>query len=71
MGRWDPVNEAIEAALHGITLADMDSCHSAGVPRTGAAEPHIYGDGACRRGRLPNRSPENAPAYAGIKERNF
>ena len=23
-GRWDPVNEAIEAALHSITLADMD-----------------------------------------------
>jgi FeS assembly SUF system regulator len=23
-GRWDPVNEAIEAALRGITLADMD-----------------------------------------------
>jgi FeS assembly SUF system regulator len=23
-GRWDPVNEAIEAALSGITLADMD-----------------------------------------------
>jgi FeS assembly SUF system regulator len=23
-GRWDPVNEAIEAALNGITLADMD-----------------------------------------------
>jgi FeS assembly SUF system regulator len=23
-GRWDPVNEAIDAALRGITLADMD-----------------------------------------------
>jgi FeS assembly SUF system regulator len=23
-GRWDPVNEAIEAALNSITLADMD-----------------------------------------------
>jgi FeS assembly SUF system regulator len=23
-GRWDPVNDAIEAALTGITLADMD-----------------------------------------------
>jgi FeS assembly SUF system regulator len=23
-GRWDPVNDAIEAALRGITLADMD-----------------------------------------------
>jgi FeS assembly SUF system regulator len=22
-GRWDPVNDAIRAALHGITLADM------------------------------------------------
>jgi FeS assembly SUF system regulator len=24
-GRWDPVNEAIRAALHGITLADMEA----------------------------------------------
>jgi FeS assembly SUF system regulator len=24
-GRWDPVNEAIRAALDGITLADMES----------------------------------------------
>lgn len=29
-GRWDPVNEAIRQALHGITLADM----AASVPRT-------------------------------------
>ena len=28
-GRWDPVNEAIEAALSRITLADMDSA----IPR--------------------------------------
>jgi hypothetical protein len=24
-GRWDPVNDAIRAALDGITLADMES----------------------------------------------
>lgn len=24
-GRWDPVNEAIRSALHGITLADMEA----------------------------------------------
>jgi hypothetical protein len=23
-GRWDPVNDAIEAALRGISLADME-----------------------------------------------
>jgi hypothetical protein len=28
-GRWDPVNDAIEAALSRITLADMDSA----IPR--------------------------------------
>jgi len=29
-GRWDPVNEAIQSALNGITLADMQD---AAVPR--------------------------------------
>ncbi len=29
-GRWDPVNEAIQQALAGITLADMQE---ASIPR--------------------------------------
>jgi FeS assembly SUF system regulator len=38
-GRWDPVNDAIRGALHGITLADME----ASLPRRfrdAAAAPH-------------------------------
>jgi FeS assembly SUF system regulator len=34
-GRWDPVNEAIEAALRGITLADMDRA----IPRAFRVKP--------------------------------
>jgi FeS assembly SUF system regulator len=37
-GRWDPVNEAIEAALNGITLADMDRA----IPR--AFRGHAFAD---------------------------
>jgi hypothetical protein len=34
-GRWDPVNDAIRAALQGITLADME----ASMPRAFRANP--------------------------------
>jgi FeS assembly SUF system regulator len=49
-GRWDPVNSAIRAALHGITLADME----ASLPRAfrAPAEPALRreADKAIRRG---------------------
>jgi FeS assembly SUF system regulator len=45
-GRWDPVNDAIRAALGAITLADMES---AAMPMFRAAEPspHLAEIEAC------------------------
>ena len=47
-GRWDPVNDAIRAALNGITLADME----ASMPR------------AFRAATTPNQSASSLPALA-------
>jgi Rrf2 family protein len=44
-GRWDPVNDAIRAALHGISLADMEaSMPRAFRPQTIAAPIPVFAE---------------------------